>query len=76
MLMYNGRSTMPRADYLSHGEAKKQKQLLLTETAVKLIDQAAQELGISRSEAVERAARGGKFREAVQAYDEIQVRKE
>lgn len=42
-----------------HGEKKAGKQFMLTETASAAIDAVAKELGISRSEVVERAARCG-----------------
>lgn len=42
-----------------HGEKKTGKQFMLTETASAAIDAVAKELGISRSEVVERAARCG-----------------
>lgn len=42
-----------------HGEKKSGKQFMLTDTASAAIDEIAKELGISRSEVVERAARCG-----------------
>lgn len=42
-----------------HGEKKAGKQFMLTETASAAIDVIAKDLGISRSEVVERAARCG-----------------
>lgn len=46
-----------RPDDWIHGEKKYGKQFMLTETASAAIDAIAKELGISRSEVVERAAR-------------------
>lgn len=48
-----------RPDDWVHGEKKAGKQFMLTETASTAIDAIAKELGISRSEVVERAARCG-----------------
>jgi Ribbon-helix-helix protein, copG family len=42
-----------------HGEKKNGKQFMLTDTAVAAIDEAAKKLGISKSEALERALRCG-----------------
>lgn len=42
-----------------YNEKKLAKQFMITETASQLIDKIAQELGISRSEVIERAARCG-----------------
>lgn len=55
-------TTMPayeRPDDWLHGEKKSGKQFMLTDTASAAIDAIAKELGISRSEVVERAARCG-----------------
>ncbi len=55
-------ATMPRyerPDDWVHGEKKTGKQFMLTETASKRIDEVAQELGISRSEVLERLLRCG-----------------
>lgn len=51
--------TYERPDDWLHGEKKSGKQFMLTETASAAIDAIAKELGISRSEVVERAARCG-----------------
>lgn len=51
--------TYERPDDWLHGEKKIGKQFMLTETASAAIDALARELGISRSEVVERAARCG-----------------
>lgn len=51
-----------------HGEKKLGKQFMLTETASNAIDAIAKELGISRSEVVERAARCGGM-EAAKKFD-------
>ncbi len=48
-----------RPDDWLHGEKKSGKQFMLTDTASAAIDAVAKELGISRSEVVERAARCG-----------------
>ena len=48
-----------RPDDWVYGEKKMGKQFMLTETASTAIDAIAKELGISRSEVVERAARCG-----------------
>jgi CO/xanthine dehydrogenase Mo-binding subunit len=52
-------ATYDRPEDWIHGEKKSGKQFMLTETASTAIDQVAKELGISRSEVVERAARCG-----------------
>ena len=55
-------ATMPayeRPDDWLHGEKKSGKQFMITETASAAIDAIAKELGISRSEVIERAARCG-----------------
>lgn len=48
-----------RPDDWIHGEKKSGRQFMLTDTASRLIDAMAQELGVSRSEALERALRCG-----------------
>lgn len=52
-------SRYERPDDWLHGEKKTGKQFMLTSTASSAIDLVAQDLGISRSEVVERAARCG-----------------
>lgn len=55
-------SKMPRprkADPLAHGEKKSPKQFVLTPTADGLIEAAVELTGLSRSEILERAIRGG-----------------
>ncbi|NET61302.1 MAG: hypothetical protein F6K47_35800 [Symploca sp. SIO2E6] len=52
-------SSYERPDDWLHGEKKTGKQFMLTLTASAAIDTVARELGISRSEVVERAARCG-----------------
>jgi hypothetical protein len=52
-------TTYERPDDWLHGEKKSGKQFMLTDTASAAIDAVAKELGISRSEVVERAARCG-----------------
>lgn len=54
-----------------HGEKKAGKQFMLTETASAAIDAVAKELGISRSEVVERAARCGGMQAAKKFDPEI-----
>jgi len=57
---------IPKAEDLLYGEAKKQKQFLITDTASRLIDEAAESLNISRSELIERVARSGRLVEIAQ----------
>lgn len=48
-----------------HGAKKKQFQFMLTEEASQIIELVADELGISRSEALERAVRTGAMKSAL-----------
>lgn len=48
-----------RAEWNKYGETKQRYQFMLTETASLEIDIAADELGITRSELIERVVRGG-----------------
>lgn len=62
-------STVPRPkkakpEAYGEGVLKKPFQFMLTEEASEMIDQAADELGITRSEALERAIRGGAMKAA------------
>ncbi len=59
-----------RPDDWVHGEKKAGKQFMLTDTASVAIDRVAKELGISRSEVVERAARCGGMEAAKQFKSE------
>ncbi len=47
----------PKAGIYAHGEKKKQSQFMITETASQVIDGMASELGVSRSELLERMIR-------------------
>lgn len=53
-----------RPDDWMHGEKKTGRQFMLTDTASKLINEMAQQLGVSRSEALERALRCGGMQSA------------
>jgi hypothetical protein len=69
LLMPRPRKAAPEA----HGAKKKQFQFMLTEEASELIDLVADELGISRSEALERAVRSGAMKSALTFEDELQT---
>lgn len=63
--------TMPRperAERGAYGENKKPKQFMLTDTSSVELDQVADELGITRSEVLERLIRCGGL-EAARRYD-------
>lgn len=49
----------PKAEALAHGEPKKLKQFMLTDTSTNELEKLADELDTSRSEALERLIRGG-----------------
>ncbi|PHJ55755.1 hypothetical protein VF14_36725 [Nostoc linckia z18] len=49
---------MPKAKHLQRGEVKKTVSMSLSDTSLQRLDQLADNLGISRSEAVEMIARG------------------
>lgn len=66
---------MPRpkkAEPEAYGAKKKQFQFMLTEEASELIDAVADELGISRSEALERAVRSGAMKAALTFEHKLQ----
>lgn len=56
----------------AYGAKKKQFQFMLTEEASQLIDLVADELGISRSEALERAVRSGAMKGAKTFSNDLQ----
>lgn len=52
-----------RAEKDKYGEAKQRYQIMLTETASLELDKVSEELGITRSELIEKAIRQGLLRE-------------
>jgi metal-responsive CopG/Arc/MetJ family transcriptional regulator len=52
-----------RAEKDKYGETKQRYQIMLTETASTELDNVAEELGITRSELIEKAIRQGLFRQ-------------
>lgn len=70
--MVNAVTSYERPHDWIHGEKKMGKQFMLTETASAAIDAVAKELGISRSEVVERAARCGGMQAARQYNPETE----
>ncbi len=63
--MVDGMARPKRAERNEYGETKKPYQFLLTPTASALLDEVADEMGVTRSEALEMAIRGGGMKVAV-----------